>query len=139
MTNSAAQRQSTNTSCGNDSARGSKSERMGGVIDVAPDTSAANRGGARSRIDPRVFDRREVDYQTVITNSQTARVVSATSDRDEQIIVSSEIHRTYYVCDIDAPCNQARLFVNHPVINLAGFIIVWVIRLDECASETSFE
>ena len=58
MTDAAAQGQSADASCRNDSAWRSESERVGGVINVAPDASAAYCHNARRGIDPRVFDRR---------------------------------------------------------------------------------
>ena len=92
MTDSAAQGQSADASCGNDSARRRESERMCGMINVAPDASAADCNGASLRIDSRVFDRREIDHQTVIANSQTACVVAAAADGDKQIVISGEFH-----------------------------------------------
>ena len=65
---------------------------MRSMIDVAPDASAAGCDGASRRIDSRVFDRREIDHQTVIANSQTACVVTAAADGDKQIVISGEIH-----------------------------------------------
>ena len=88
MTDAAAQSQSADASCGNDSARRRESERMCGMINVAPDASAAGCNGASRRIDSRVFDRREIDHQTVIANSQSACVVTAAADGDKQIVVS---------------------------------------------------
>ena len=58
MTDAAAQGQSADASCRNDSAWRSESERVGGVINVAPDASAADCHNARHGIDTRVFDRR---------------------------------------------------------------------------------
>ena len=62
------------------------------MINVAPDASAANRDGARNRIDPRVFDRRKVNHHTVIANPQAASVVPAASDGNQEIVIAREIH-----------------------------------------------
>ena len=131
MTDSAAEGQSADASRGNDSARRSKSERMRGMIDIAPNASAADGDGASRGIDARVFDRREIDHQTVIANSQTACVVSAAADRDKQIVFAREIYAADDVCDIRAARDQPRLFVDHRVVDLAGFIVICVTRLDE--------
>ena len=64
---------------------------MRGVIHVAPDTSAANCNGARRGIDLRVLDRRKINNQTVVTNSQTARIVAAAADGNQQIVISAKI------------------------------------------------
>ena len=73
------------------------------MINIAPDASAAGCDGASCRIDPRVFDRREIDHQTVIANSQTACVVAAAADGDKQIVISGQVYAANYVCDIHAP------------------------------------
>ena len=109
------------------------------MINVAPDASASNRDGARNRIDPRVFDRRKVDHQTVVTNSQTAGVVAASSDGNQKIVIAREIHASHDVGDIHTLRDQARPFVDHPVIHLAGVVIIGVARLNQSASEASFE
>ena len=62
------------------------------MINVAPDASAANRDRAGRRIDSGVLNRREIDHETVIANSQTARVVAAAADGDKQIVISGEVH-----------------------------------------------
>ncbi len=109
------------------------------MINVTPDASASNRDGARNRIDPRVFDRRKVDHQAVITNSQTARVVAAASDGNQETVIAREIHGPHDVCDIHALRDQAWFFVDHPVIHLSGVVIICVARLNQSASEVWFE
>src|SRR4029077_10002230 len=111
---------------------------MSRVINVAPDASAAGCDGASRGIDSRVFDRREVDHQTVIANSQSACVMTAAADRDKEIVVASEIYAPDDVCDIRAPRDQARFLMNHSVVDLASFIVIRVARLDDSASETLF-
>src|SRR5262249_54076942 len=105
MTDSAAQRQSTNTSCGNYSARSSESECVRCMINIAPDASAADRDGARNRIDLGVFDLGEVYHQTVIANSQAASIVAATANRNKQVVIAREVFRPHDVGDIHAPCD----------------------------------
>jgi hypothetical protein len=73
------------------------------MINIAPDASTAGCDGASRWIDSRVFDRREIDHQTVIANSQAACVVTAAADRNEEIIVAREIYGADDVCDIRAP------------------------------------
>jgi hypothetical protein len=65
---------------------------MCGVIHIAPDASAAGCYSASRRIDSRVFDRRKINHQTVITNSQSTCIVTAAADGDEQIVISGEVH-----------------------------------------------
>src|SRR5262245_7038510 len=111
---------------------------MSGVINVAPDASAAGCDGASCGIDSRVFDLREITHHTVITNSQTTCVVTAAADGDKQIVISGEIYAADYVCDVRASRDQPRFLMDHRVVDLAGFIVVGVAWLDQSASEASF-
>src|SRR5262245_14403205 len=111
---------------------------MSGMINIAPHAAATSCDGASGGIDSRVFNRRQIDHETVITNSQPPRVVPAATDRDKQIVFTREIYASDYVCDVRARRDQARLFVDHRVVNLARFIVICVARLDNSASEASF-
>src|SRR5438445_253775 len=57
------------------------------------------------------------------------------TDRKEHIILSRKIHRAHYVCHVDAAGNQTRLFMDHPVVHLAGFVVILVARLDQSAAQ----
>ena len=92
MPDSAAQSQSANACCRNDSARSSQPEHMRSMIHIAPDASAADCDSASRRIDSRVLDRRKINHETVITNSQSTCIVTAAADGDEQIVISGEVH-----------------------------------------------
>src|SRR5215475_8579808 len=104
------------------------------MIDVAPDASATDCDCTRRRIDSRVFDRGEIDYQTIIANSQTACVVTAAADGDKQIVISGEVHRADYICDIRAPRDQAWFLMDHRVVDLTRVVVICVSRLDQSAS-----
>ena len=61
------------------------------------------------------------------------------TDRKEHIILSRKIHRADYVCHVDAAGNQTRLFMDHPVVHLARFVVILVARLDQSAAQVRFE
>jgi hypothetical protein len=105
------------------------------MIDIAPRASSAYRYRARSRVNSRVFYRREVNDDAVITNSQAPRVMSAASDGKKQIVFSRKIYRLDYICCIRAAGDQARPFVYHSVVHFAGFIISLIARLYQSASK----
>src|SRR6266853_679103 len=100
MSDSSAQRQSANTRCRNNSAGRRHPEHVRGMIDIAPGASTADGDSARRWVNVRVFDRCKVDDQTVVTNSQAARVMTPATDRKEHIILSRKIHRADYVCHV---------------------------------------
>src|SRR5215510_11156696 len=103
---------------------------MSGVINVAPDASAAGCDGASCGIDSRVFDWSEIDYQTVIANSQTACVVTAAADGNKQFVFTREIYATDYVRDVHASGDQPRFLMDHRVVHLASLIVIGVARVD---------
>src|ERR1700719_3467113 len=106
MSNSAAERQSANPGGGNNSARHRESECVSRMIDIAPGAPAANRNGASGRIDPRIFNRREIVHYPVITNPKTAAIVPAASNCEKQFVFSCEIHRRNYVRYVRATRDQ---------------------------------
>src|SRR5437879_9187287 len=65
--------------------------------------------------------------------------MTAATDRKEHIILSREIHRPNYVRHVDAAGNQTRLFMDHPIVHLARFVIILVARLDQSAAQVRFE
>ena len=109
------------------------------MIDIAPCASAANRDSARFRIDTRIFYRAQVDDQAIVANPQASRVMSTAADRDKQIVFSPEVHRANDVRHVRTTGNQPRLFVDHSVVDLAGFIVILVTRFDQSATKVCFE
>src|SRR5215470_3530186 len=65
--------------------------------------------------------------------------MTATSDGEKQVIFSREVHGGDDVGYIGAADDQPRLFVNHPVVHLACFIVIFVGRLDRSAAKVGFE
>src|SRR4029077_9860942 len=139
MPDSTTKSQSADASGRNDSAWRCEAEYMRCVIDIAPGASAASSDSARGRIDTRIFYRAEVDDQSVVANSQSPRVMTTAADRDEQIVLSSEAHGGNDVRHVRATGNQSRLFVDHPVVHLAGFIVILVTWFDQSTTKVCFE
>jgi hypothetical protein len=99
------------------------------MIDIAPGASSAYGYRARRRVNARVFHRREVDDEAVITNSQASRVMSSTADGQKQILVSRKIYRPNYVRYVGTASYQPRPFVNHSIVHFAGVIVTLIARL----------
>src|SRR6266699_5558126 len=112
---------------------------MRSMIHVAPRASAANRDGTGLRINTSILYRRQIDDQTVITNSKASRVVSATANGQKQVILSGKIYRADYVRHIRAAHNEPRLFVYHSIVNFAGFIITLIARLDQSSPQGCYK
>src|SRR5260370_11266492 len=130
MPDSSAQCQSADASRRNNSARSGEPEDMRRMIDIAPGASSAYGYRARRGVNARVFHRREVDDQAIITNSQASRVVAATADGQKQTLVSRKIYRLNYVRDGGTACHQPRPFMNHSIVHFPGFVVFFVARLN---------
>src|SRR5437763_7067143 len=139
MPDSSAKRQSTNAGSGNDSTGRRHPERMRCVIDITPCAAAANGYSARRRIDPRIFYRAQIDDQPIVANSQTSRVMSTAADRDKQIILFRKVYGVNDVSHICTTGDEPRLFIYHPVVHLAGFIVIFVARVDQSPAQVGFQ
>src|SRR5437879_4756129 len=130
MPDPSTQCQSANPRRRNNSAWSGQPEYVRGMIDITPRASSAGRYRARSRVNPRVFYRREVDDEAVVANSQAARVMSATANGKKQTLLSRKIYRLKYDSQICTARYQTRLFVYHPIVHFAGIIITFIARRD---------
>ncbi|HVQ20931.1 MAG TPA: hypothetical protein VMS23_07785, partial [Terrimicrobiaceae bacterium] len=87
------------------------------------------------RFHARVVDQGEVDNQAVVTHSQSARVVAAASNRNQELVLAAKIDGRDHIGDVRAAGNQPWPSINHPVVNLAGLIIPFVLRLDQLSAK----
>ena len=130
MTNAAPECQPAYAGGGNNSARRREPECVRRMIDIAPGAAGAHRYRARGRIDTCIFYRREIDDETIVTNSEAARIVSAAADGQEQIVFSRKIYRADDIGHIRATRDQARPLRYHRIVNFAGVVIGLIVRLD---------
>ena len=65
--------------------------------------------------------------------------MTAAADRDEQIVLSSEVHGGNDIRHVRTTGNQPRLFVDHSVVHFAGFIVILVTWFDQSATKVCFE
>ena len=97
-----------------------------GMVDVAPQRAAAGEHGVLLRVDADVPHRRQIDDQAVVAHAQAAGVVAAAADRHQQLVLAAEVHRRDDVGDVGAAGDQARPPVDHPVVDLAGLVVLGV-------------
>ncbi len=86
-----------------------------------------------------VLDRREIDNEAVVANSQTSRVMSASADRNQDVVFSGKVYAVNDVRHVRAPRDQARLFVDHRVVNLASLIVILIAWLREGSAQAWLE
>ena len=103
---------------------------MRGMIDIALRASSAGCYCPRGRVNPRVFHRREINNDTVIADSQAARVMSSTANGEKQVLFPRKLYRADYIRHIRAACYQPRLFVDHSIVHFAGIVVTFIARLD---------
>src|SRR5260370_24467457 len=121
MPDSSAQCQSADASRRNNSARSGEPEDMRRMIDIAPGASSAYGYRARRGVNARVFHRREVHDQAIITNSQSSRVAAATAAHLKQTLVSGKIYKLTYVPDLRTSSHQPPPSFTRSIIHLPGF------------------
>ena len=121
---------------GRDDAEGHRqAERVRGVIHVARRAAGIHPDRAARRIHAHALHLREVDHQAVVAAAEAGAVVAAAPDRDEKALVAAEGHRGDDVGDVHAARDEARLLVDHPVIERAGGVVVGVAGLDQLAAQ----
>jgi hypothetical protein len=65
--------------------------------------------------------------------------MTAAADGEKQIVFSREVHGVDDVGDICATGDQPWLLMDHPVVHLAGFIVILVAGFDQSTTEICFE
>ena len=79
VTNAAAQGESADAGGGNDAGRNGQTESMGRVIHFTPKISAANTHGIIFCIHANEFEPGQIDYQSVVDETESAAVMAATA------------------------------------------------------------
>src|SRR5215208_6632460 len=90
---------------------------------VAPPSARTVRASGSTRTPPHP---RKVYYQPVVGYAQATSVVPPAADRQEHVVLLSEVHRGDHVGYVSAISYQAWAFGDHGVVDLAGFIVVRV-------------
>src|ERR1700722_12996411 len=101
----AAERETGDAGCRDDSKRHGLAEGLGGVIDFAGGATRARPHCPIFGIDSHALHCRQVDDQAVVDAAETWTVVSAAANSDRKLIVPAEIHRSDHVSDIGASGN----------------------------------
>ncbi len=139
MPEPAAQREPSNAG-GRDDPRGyGKPERVGGVVDIPPGAASPDADELCVRINVHIPDARKVNDKAIVTDPQTSGIVPAPPHRHEQTAFAPEIHGGNHVRRIGAARDQPWTPVDHPVVDLAGVIVVRITRRDDFPAETCAE
>src|SRR5437016_6120747 len=109
------------------------------MIDFSPGATSANPHGSRFRINVRITNGRQIDYETSVTYAKARRVVSSTSDRKLNSLFARKVDRCDYVRDISASSDPAWTPLDHRVVYLPGLFIRRVGRFDQFALQFRLE
>jgi len=135
VTDSAAQREASDTSRGDEPARHRQPEGVGGVIDVTPHGAAGDPGRAIPRIDPDSCHRRQIEDEPAVARPETRPVVRAAAHGERQPVLPGEADARDDVRGIPAFCDQRRAAVDHRVVDLAGRFVRRVGRCNQLTPE----
>ena len=119
-----------------DAERDGKTEGVGGVVNIACRAASPHPHGPVCRIDAHALHHRQVDDQPVVDAAESGSVVAAAADGDGKLAVAAEVHGSDHVGGIRAARDQQWPLVDHPVVELAGFLVVGVVATDQGATES---
>src|SRR5277367_6751331 len=139
VSHAAAQSKATHTCCRNDSRWHGEAEGVRSVVHVTPRGSAAYADGSCRGVDVNVFDARQVNHETIITNSQPSGVMASTSDRYQQVIFSGKMNGGDNIRNVTAQSDEPRFAADHRVIHFACFVVTRVCGFDQLPSELALE
>ena len=127
----AAQRQARDAGCRDDAGGHGQPKGMRGVVDVALGAARANPRRTGHRIDAHALHGRQVDDEAVVDAGKPGSVMTATANRNAEVIVAPEIHRRHHVGDIDTARDQQRPLVDHAVVELPRVLVGGIATLDK--------
>ena len=82
-----------------------------------------------------VLDAGKVDGQGIVGDAEAAGVVAAAADGDFQSAGSSEFHCGDHVRDVDALGDEARLLIDHPVVDFSGVLVGGAAGLNQFSAQ----
>jgi hypothetical protein len=134
VADTATERQAADPRCRHEAARRGQPKDVRGVVHVAPQAAALDPYGPFGGIDADATHRPEIDDQPVVTHAQAGGVVATATDRDREPLLTTEVHRDDDVGHILAACDQARVAVDHTVVNATRRLVARIARSDQCAA-----
>ena len=100
------------------------------VVEVAPGAASFRADCLVLRIDANTLHAPKVDDQAVVTGPKARDTVTTTTDRQQHVMLASEIHSCHHVCCIRSLDDERRAAIVHSVVNSSRLIVGAVIGLD---------
>ena len=131
----AAEGEAADAGVAHDAARGSQTVRLCLLVDISPQGTGLDEGGALNGIDRDGAHRREVDHDSVVAHGGAGDVVAAASHGDVEVAVAGEAHRCDHIGGAAAAGDQPGSPVDVAVPHGAGVVEVVVVGTDHVAPQ----
>jgi hypothetical protein len=104
------------------------------VIELAPGQTGFGASGASSLINPYSFHGGQINEEPTIADGVTCDIVTATTDRDEEFVGSSESNGGDDIGSTSAAGDENWLTIDHAVPDLADSFIAIIIWAQKCTA-----
>jgi hypothetical protein len=135
----AAQREPGDARVGNGAARRGEAERLGFVIELAPEHAALGPYRAGARVDPDAFHRRQVEDQAAVVGAVARRAVAAAAQGQRQAVGSGEVDGLLHVGGAGRAHDEGWTAVDVAVPHASRRLVAGVIASDQLAAERASE
>ena len=134
-----AEGQTCNTRGGDNATGRRQAEGLRLVVEFAPCDARLGAGGVAFRIDTDAFHGRQVDHQPAVAEGTARDVVTAATNRYQNVIGSSEIDRIDNVGDTGAAGDEDGSFVDHRIKTCACLVVSVVARTQQVTTQSRTE
>ena len=135
----AAEREPADAGGRDDPAGTAESERVGGVIDVAPGAPTLDSHATPRRVDADAAQASEVEHHTAVDGAEAGRAVPTAAHRERHLALASEADGRHHVGDVGGPDDRRRTSIVHAVVDLTGLVVARVVGSDQVAAELLFQ
>src|SRR5215212_8738060 len=139
MADAAAQGESSHARGRDDAARRNQAKSVRRMIHLPPRAAALDANCSCLGVDANALHGGKIYNQPIVADAQTATVMPAPADSEEQVVFTGEVDRPDDVGHVGATLYQARALVDHPVIDLASRLVGLVVGADKLTAGACFE
>jgi hypothetical protein len=107
------------------------------MIDLALRTSGPDTHRSGSRLDMYALHQRKINEEAIVAAAEPPAIVTASTDRDQKIVLAAKVNRGPHVGDVGAARHQARTFIDHSVVNFPRLLVSVVVSRNNLAPEMS--
>ena len=94
------------------------------MVDIGKRGAGPHPGGLLVGIDPDAIHRFEIDHQAMITDGISRDIVASAFDREQQVVLAGEVHRSDYIGRAGTPYDDPGFSVDHVVPDRPSLLVV---------------